>query len=98
MADDGGVGGARVAAAREFTPYGAARVTGELERRIPYPRLDAEFYRRVAASDRTRVLEEVLIPAEAGVAVRVAAGQVARVLGPEGPQIADIDFFNADDV
>lgn len=82
---------------RGFTPYGAAPVQRHLERRIPYPLLDVGFYEKVAASDRTNPVEAVLIAPESGRAVKVPAGHVARVSGPEGPQIGDVDFFNASD-
>lgn len=80
-----------------FTPYGAARSERRLERRIPYPLLDVGFYERIAASDRSTAADQLLIPPESGTAVKVPAGHVARVYGPDGPQIGDVDFFNAAD-
>ena len=49
-----------------------------------------------AVSARPLVKSE-LIPARTGRAYRVAAGEVLRVRCPEGPQVADLIAFNADD-
>jgi len=47
-------------------------------------------------SARSLVKSEV-IPARSGRAFRVGAGEVLRVRCPEGPQVADLIAFNADD-
>src|SRR5262249_11676915 len=49
-----------------------------------------------AVSARPLVKSEV-IPARSGHAYRVVAGEVLRVRCPDGPQVADLIAFNADD-
>jgi uncharacterized protein YcgI (DUF1989 family) len=69
----------------------------ERVRRFPVPPLDKPFYENLRDKRETFALvERFIIPKESGKACLVRRGQVARVIAVEGPQIADIDFFNAD--
>lgn len=70
---------------------------GTVERRIPYPKLDLAFYERVLQAERTKPVVTAIVPRDSGRSVKVKAGQIARVICLEGPQIADICFFNAND-
>jgi uncharacterized protein YcgI (DUF1989 family) len=45
-----------------------------------------------------RLVTSFVIPARTGKAFRVAAGEIVRVTCVEGPQVADMIVFNADDV
>ena len=46
---------------------------------------------------KPKLIEEISIPAEQGKAFKVYWGQTLRVITAEGPQVADIAFFNAHD-
>jgi uncharacterized protein YcgI (DUF1989 family) len=56
--------------------------------------LDRAFYARVAEAGRTLV-RAFTIPIRTGRAWRVAAGQVFRITAPEGPQVGDLNLWNA---
>ena len=57
---------------------------------LPVP--DAALAR--AALDCVEI-DRVRVPPRDGRAIRVAAGQVLRILCPEGPQVGDLNLFNA---
>jgi uncharacterized protein len=50
-----------------------------------------------AGTSARPLVTSMVIPAREGRAFRVAEGQVLRVRCPEGPQVADLIAFNADD-
>jgi uncharacterized protein YcgI (DUF1989 family) len=67
-------------------------------RRFPTPALNRAFYETLRARrSEFRRVGEVLVPKEGGRAFAVRRGQVVRLVCVEGPQIADVDVFNADD-
>ncbi len=71
---------------------------GQPERRFPTPSLDRRFYEELRAQrHRFRLVQRVEIPKESGRGFQVPRGHSVRIVCAEGPQIADIDFFNADD-
>jgi uncharacterized protein YcgI (DUF1989 family) len=67
------------------------------ERRVPRPGFDWANYAPIAAEERGTALSTTHIPVDTGRAVRVPQGHVFRLTCPEGAQVADVDFFNADD-
>ena len=70
----------------------------DFRRRAPAPALALAFYERVRGSKGSYVLvEELETPSPTGRAFKIKAGQVARFLISHGPQIVDLDVFNADD-
>ena len=66
-----------------------------------YPSASPEAAERLSALSKgvsaRPVVKRELIPARTGLAVRVAQGEVLRIRCPEGPQVADLIAFNADD-
>lgn len=58
--------------------------------------IDREFYARVAerVADRSLV-EEFVIPIRSGVAWEVPAGHVCRIVVTDGPQVGDLNLWNA---
>lgn len=67
-------------------------------RRFPTPALDRTFYDDVRARRATfRLTEEILIPKETGKGLVVRRGQSVQLICVEGPQVADMDVFNAGD-
>lgn len=56
--------------------------------------IDRDFYRAVAASERTLV-ESLTVPIRTGRAWRVPAGHVFRIVAVEGPQVGDLNIWNA---
>lgn len=55
--------------------------------------LDRDFYTRIAGAER-ELAESFVIPIRTGRAWHVAAGQVFRVVAPEGPQVGDLNIWN----
>ena len=55
--------------------------------------VDRGLYDRVAAADRTLV-NEFTIPIRTGRAWEVRAGQLCRIVAPEGPQVGDFNCWN----
>jgi uncharacterized protein YcgI (DUF1989 family) len=67
-------------------------------RRFPTPGFDQAFYDAVRARrDTFRHVEEISIPKETGKGFVVRRGQSLRLICVEGPQVADMDVFNAED-
>lgn len=63
---------------------------------LPKAYTDTERYERIGAEqDRRTVSEQFTIPIRTGRAWHVRAGQVCRVTTPDGPQVGDFNFFNA---
>ena len=58
---------------------------------------DEDFYRRIATETgrRRQVLEHV-VPVRSGYAWPLRAGQVARLVAVEGPQVCDLNLWNLD--
>lgn len=69
----------------------------DTERRVPAPRFDARSYRQYADVDRTRAETSVVIPPDSGRSIVVPRGSIFRLTCPEGPQVADVCFFNRED-
>lgn len=62
------------------------------------PEFPRPFYERLrAARSEHRLVEEFVIPEVTGRAFVVKRGSTARFVTVEGPQIADVDVFNAND-
>jgi uncharacterized protein len=67
-------------------------------RPFPVPSLNKPFYEDLRARRKSfRLAERLVIPKESGKGFIVRRGQVARITAIDGAQIADVDFFNADD-
>jgi len=54
-------------------------------------------FAQLARPEGRRSVESFIIPSRTGKAFKVKSGQVVRVSCPEGPQVADMIVFNADD-
>ena len=67
------------------------------ERRVPRPSFDWSAYEPIATQARAAALDRVDIPPDSGRHIAVAAGSVLRLTCPDGPQVADVCFFNAAD-
>lgn len=58
--------------------------------------VDRDFYRAIAENTDSRVLtEEFTIPIRSGQAWKVPAGHVCRLLTVDGPQVGDLNIWNA---
>lgn len=57
--------------------------------------VDKSFYERIAAGKRAQV-ESFVIPIRSGKAWKVPAGHLCRILIVEGPQVGDLNIWNAD--
>ena len=69
----------------------------DFRRKFPTPPATQEFYVRVREAKETYVeVERFEIPSPTGRAFKVKGGQVVRFLVSHGPQIIDLDVFNAD--
>ncbi len=77
------------AAARRAAP---PVVTYAVETLPPY---DAAFYEGVR--EGLTPIDEVIVPPRAAAAFRVPAGHVFRIVSIEGPQVGDLNLFNAND-
>lgn len=69
----------------------------EGERRVPRPGFEWSHYAPIAAERRRGAIASVELPVDSGRAVRVPRGHVLRLTCPEGAQVADVCFFNAED-
>jgi uncharacterized protein YcgI (DUF1989 family) len=70
----------------------------EAVRRFPTPTFNRTFYESLRAKRGTfRQVDGIVIPKEEGRGFMVRRGQAARLICVDGPQIADVDVFNADD-
>ncbi len=70
----------------------------DFRRKFPTPRTALEFYSAIQEAAARYVLRETIVIAPAtGRSLRVRRGQIARFLVSHGPQIVDLDIFNADD-
>jgi len=57
--------------------------------------VDKAFYRRVAERTEGRQqVEAITVPIRSGRAWSVPAGHVFRIVGPEGPQVGDLNLWN----
>lgn len=56
--------------------------------------VDKDFYSRIAAADRTPI-ESFVLPIRSGRAWTVTAGHIVRLSTPEGPQVGDLNIWNA---
>lgn len=69
-----------------------------MERYFPVPTLPRDFYEQVRAKrSQFRLVEEFIIPKETGKGFVVKRGHTVRFVIIEGPQIVDMDVFNAHD-
>ena len=59
--------------------------------------LTASAFRGAQRPKLRRLTDSFVIPARRGRAFKLAAGEIVRVSCPEGPQVADMIVFNADD-
>jgi uncharacterized protein YcgI (DUF1989 family) len=60
------------------------------------PAYDAAFYEK-ARTGMTKV-SEVIVPPRDGRAFRVPAGHIFRIVSVDGPQVGDLNLWNADDL
>ncbi len=60
------------------------------------PKVDLALYR--GAREGARKVDEVLVPPREAMAFRVAAGQFFRISSVEGPQVGDLNLWNAHDL
>jgi uncharacterized protein YcgI (DUF1989 family) len=70
-----------------------ARIVYDVEHLPPF---DAAFYDR--ARSRMRLVEELIVPPRDGRAFRVPAGGIFRIVSVEGPQVGDLNLWNAADL
>ncbi len=57
--------------------------------------VDRRFYDTLAGEDGRRLVERLVVPVRCGRAWRVAAGQVFRIVAVDGPQVGDLNIWNA---
>jgi uncharacterized protein YcgI (DUF1989 family) len=58
--------------------------------------VDKDFYQRIAQRQELRTLiDKLMVPIRSGRAWRVPAGHVFRIVTPEGPQVGDLNLWNA---
>jgi uncharacterized protein len=78
------------AAARRAAPAVTVYEVGQL------PPLDRKLYQRA----RTRMVQqsEILVPPRDAKCFRVAAGQIFRIVSVDGPQVGDLNLWNAADL
>ena len=60
------------------------------------PPADAGFYRQ--ARESAKPVSELIVPPRDGRAFRVGKGQIFRIMSIEGPQVADLNLWNADNL
>src|SRR5258708_9083750 len=58
--------------------------------------VDKAFYKRIAEGSGRRLVESFTIPIRSGRAWKVPAGHVFRIVTVEGPQVGDLNIWNAD--
>lgn len=56
---------------------------------------DPQFYTKLAKADKTKVSSH-LCPPRSGIAVKIPAKSIFRIRTPEGPQVCDLNIWNAD--
>lgn len=59
--------------------------------------VDRAFYRAIADDPGRELLDSFVIPIRTGRAWKVPAGHVCRIVTIEGPQVADLNLWNAND-
>lgn len=59
--------------------------------------VDRDFYRAIADDDRRELVDAFTIPIRSGKAWRIPAGHICRIVTIEGPQVADLNLWNAND-
>lgn len=59
--------------------------------------VDRTFYTAIAQDDGRELVESFVIPIRSGRAWRIPAGHVCRIVTIEGPQVADLNLWNAND-
>jgi uncharacterized protein len=59
--------------------------------------LDRDLYRRIAGAPGRELVEHHTVPIRDGLAWRVPAGHVTRIVAVEGPQVGDLNLWNAHD-
>jgi uncharacterized protein YcgI (DUF1989 family) len=60
--------------------------------------VDRDFYRRIAADlDRRRLVDRQTVPIRSGLAWKVPAGHVTRIVAVEGPQVGDLNLWYSTD-
>ena len=57
--------------------------------------VDKAFYERIAAAEGRSPVERFTIPIRTGRAWRVPAGHIFRIVAVEGPQVGDLNLWNA---
>jgi uncharacterized protein YcgI (DUF1989 family) len=57
--------------------------------------VDKDFYRRIAEAGGRELAEQFTIPIRTGRAWKVPAGHVFRIVTVEGPQVGDLNIWNA---
>ena len=58
--------------------------------------VDKAFYRRIAEAPGRKLVDRFTIPIRSGRAWKVPAGHVFRIVTVEGPQVGDLNIWNAD--
>lgn len=66
-------------------------------RRVPRPRLDWAKYQAISDEVRTDRLQSRQLEVDSGGSIVAPRHSVLRLSCPQGPQVADVCFFNADD-
>lgn len=59
--------------------------------------VDRAFYSALAADEGRTLVDSFTIPIRSGKAWKVPAGHLCRIVTIEGPQVADLNLWNADD-
>ena len=72
-------------------------MTGQTERRVPRPPFDWSDYEPLVSEPRGQAIDSVEVPPDSGRHIRVPMGHIFRLACPDGAQVADVCFFNADD-
>lgn len=54
---------------------------------------DRAFYDRIASSSGRKLVEKITLPIRSGIAWKVPAGCVCRLITPEGPQVGDLNLW-----
>src|ERR1700682_4824089 len=58
--------------------------------------VDKAFYKRIAEDTNRRRVDSFVIPIRSGRAWKVPAGHVFRIVTVEGPQVGDLNIWNAE--
>ena len=59
--------------------------------------VDRSFYQAIADDPGRALIESFVVPIRSGRAWRVPAGHICRIVTIEGPQVADLNLWNAND-